>query len=212
MRLLGESDGAKVDIHRFERAMWGFRELRKASPDLGAGPMTLVDPLELDRLCQYAFPQMFVSRHRASIGPVNKPDMVESRPCRVTNEGSSGNEKDLRDGQKHTISASESRDSSLSQGCTASGDDASHTEGSEEEVYTLRAADISAAFDEAVQALQAKGQEQSWSLDRPLVPQSSVRVRDAPVRNSFMTKYRRIGPLFDSVSARGLRCLLLCYT
>lgn len=58
VRFLDDDSSGTVDVRELDNAIRNFRVLRRECPSLGAGPLTVLDPSDLDRLATYSFAQM----------------------------------------------------------------------------------------------------------------------------------------------------------
>lgn len=62
VRFLDKDFSGTVDVRELDNAIRNFRALRRECPSLGAGPLTVLDPSDLDRLATYSFAQMLQRR------------------------------------------------------------------------------------------------------------------------------------------------------
>lgn len=76
--------------------MRNFRALRRESPSLGACPLTVVDPTDLDGLARYSFAQMLQQRHR-NVSSTNQ-NSGNSKDSRALSGGSKEGADDVGTG------------------------------------------------------------------------------------------------------------------
>lgn len=118
---LDKDSSGTVDIGELDQAVRDFRALSKANPSLGAGPMTVVDPKELDRLTSYIFSEML---HR-SFDDSGKSDCSEfdKRSCAEEKSSENCDNTDSRTtfGQAGAEDVSGEGERSQSEHCTITG-------------------------------------------------------------------------------------------
>lgn len=79
VRFLDKDESGTIDVKEVDEAIREFRELSRDLPTLGAGPMTIVDSVELGRFAKRSFSNMLVSHRKKARLSKNVPDAMSGQ-------------------------------------------------------------------------------------------------------------------------------------
>lgn len=196
VRYLDKDGSGTVDIQELDKALREFRELKRDMPSLGAGPLTIFDPLDLDQVAHCSFSYIIESRGRQSItdDDILSPQESPSRPAREREKLTWRVHGNTMATVGSRMSVSESNGVRQLEHCTGHDlkkkypclnreEGARAPECHEDETIedTVTAAEISAVFDEAVREFRATGREGSGGISHSAMHQPSANIRQAQV-------------------------------
>lgn len=184
VRFLDKDSNGTIDVSEIDKAVREFRELVRDTPSLGTGPMTVIDPVEIDRLARRTFADL-AAKHPSS-GKGDEIADTEADATTTTNsDKNDGNKKregdDVEVLPEPAAGALPDTGQGLTEGETSKGDVDSG--GEQQPQQTVSVSEISAAFAEALRQFKAEGEGEHsiGAMRRPGIQQPSTDTQHAKV-------------------------------